>query len=131
VQLEHKWKEYVDVNTWYAYLVDDRGRRFEPVEVDRSHDRHIVEMWDREQRTARRNAAGDIVAIEDDAHLHRQTMGSLSVFRGKGDFVFYAEGLFTPEVRSLTLVLTRSGLEFRFTWDFAAAGLVAEAAAPG
>ena len=40
------------------------------------------------------------------------------MFRGKADFVFYQRDLFTPNVRSLKLVVKRSGEAFEFTWRF-------------
>lgn len=75
-------------------------------------------MWDREQRTAIRNKFGDIVAINDDGWRNRQTLGSLSVFRGKADFVFYQRDLFHANVRKLKLVVSRPGEAFQFTWNF-------------
>jgi hypothetical protein len=45
-------------------------------------------------------------------------MGSLSVFRGRADFVFYQRDLFTQEVRSMKLVVKRSGEAFEFLWHF-------------
>ena len=61
---------------------------------------------------------GDITAIHEDGWRRRQTLGSLSVFRGKADFVFYQRDLFTPDMRRLTLVVRRSGQAFEFTWNF-------------
>jgi hypothetical protein len=118
VQLEHKWKEYVDVRNWRGYLVDDRGRVYEPVDVDQSRDQHIVVMWDYEARSVRRNRYGDVVEINDDGYKDRQTLGSLSVFRGQGDFVFYGQNIFSEDVKALTFVIERRGLAFEFTWKF-------------
>ena len=56
--------------------------------------------------------------INDDGCKRRQTLGSLSVFRGRGDFVFYDRDLFTTNVRSLKLVVKRSGEAFEFVWRF-------------
>lgn len=119
VQIEHKWKEWVDVSTWTAYLEDDQGRRYYPDEVDPRSDRHIVQMWDYEQRSAVRNRFGDIVHVNNDGYKRRQPLGSLSVFRGRGDFVFFQRDLFGPEVKRLTLHIERSGTAFEFTWRFA------------
>jgi hypothetical protein len=126
VQIEHKWSEWAMVDSWTAYLIDDRGRRYLPEAIERVSDAHVVMMWDYETRSVRRNAFGDIVAIADDGHRRRNPLGSLSVFRGRGDVVFYAHDLFTPDVRSLTLVLERTGVAFAFTWRFAE-----DAPAPG
>jgi hypothetical protein len=75
-------------------------------------------MWDREQRTAVRNQYGDIVALNDDGWKSRQTLGSLSVFRGNADFVFYQRDMFSRNVRWLKLTIRRSGEAFEFLWRF-------------
>lgn len=118
VQIDHKWEEWADLNTWEVYLVDDKQRVWYPETVEHARTRIITTMWDREQRTARRNQYGDIVAINDDGWKRRQTLGSLSVFRGRADFVFYERDLFSPNVRSLKLVVRRSGEAFEFVWRF-------------
>lgn len=118
VQLEHKWKEYTDVHNWRAYLVDDRGHRYEPVDIDQSRDSMVVQMWDYEKRTAQRNQFGDIVAVNNDGYKNRTTLGSLAVHRGYGDLVFYSEDLFNEGIKSLTLVLERRGFKFKFMWRF-------------
>ena len=48
----------------------------------------------------------------------RTALGSLSVFRGTADFVFYQRDLFTPEMRGMTLVVRRPGQAFEFEWNF-------------
>jgi hypothetical protein len=118
VQIDHKWEEYADLNTWEVYLVDDKGRLFYPEAVEHARKRMITRMWDREIRSAQRNQYGDVVAINDDGWRRRQTLGSLSVFRGNADFVFYQRDLFNVNVHSLRLVVKRSGEQFEFTWRF-------------
>jgi hypothetical protein len=118
VQVDHKWQEYADLSTWQVYLTDDTGRKWIPEAVEHANTKIITRMWDREQRTARRNQYGDIVAINDDGWKSRQTLGSLSVYRGRADFVFYQRDLFTHNVRSLKLVVKRPGEAFEFTWRF-------------
>ncbi len=79
--------------------------------------RLITSMWDREQRSqicdvAGYNAGGDCfnpIGFADDGWRRRQTLGSLSVFRGNGDFVFYQRDLFTRNVQWLKLRVKRSG----------------------
>ena len=103
VQLEHKWREWADVTTWSAHLVDDQGRIYRPEEVDLHSDTHIPIMWDfQPQRPT--------------------VLGSLSLFRGKGDVAFYARDLFTSDVRSLTLVLERGQTSYNFRWRFSEDG---------
>jgi hypothetical protein len=120
------------VSTWNAYLVDDKGRRYDPADVDLISDRVITKMWDYEQRSTVRNSFGDVVHVNNDGYKRRQALGSLSLFRGRGDFVFHHRDIFSPRVRSLTLHIERSGTAFEFTWRFAddAAFAVAASAAP-
>lgn len=118
VQVEHKWLEWADLDTWTAYLVDDKGRRYRPEVVERTREKHLVSMWDYETRTAVRNRFGDVVHIFDDGYRRRKPLGSLSVFRGLGDFVFHERDIFTPEVKYMTLVIRRGNLAFAFTWKF-------------
>jgi len=118
VQLEHKWQEWADLTTWEVYMVDDEGRRYLPESVEHAKTKHIVSMWDREQRSVQRNMYGDITAINEDGWKRRQTLGSLSVFRGKADFVFYQRDVFTPDMTKLKLVVRRPGQAFEFRWNF-------------
>lgn len=119
VQIEHKWKSYTDIATWKAVLYDDQGHRYAPTTIDAVRAKHVVETWSYERRSTQRNSFGNIVRINDDAHLDRQPLGNLSVFRGRGDFVFYQRDIFSPNIRTMTLELTRSGITFRFQWRFA------------
>jgi hypothetical protein len=127
VQVDHKWQEWADLSSWDVELVDDKGRRWVPESVEHAKTKIITTMWDREQRTAicsraGRNAAGDCfqtVGFADDGWKRRQTLGSLSVFRGKADFVFYQRNLFSPDVKSMRLTIKRPGEAFQFTWNFA------------
>jgi hypothetical protein len=129
VQIDHKWEEYADLNTWEVSLVDDKGRSWLPEAVEHAHTRIITTMWDREQRTAicrdpgplGKDAKGDClttIGFQQDGWRRRQALGSLSVFRGKADFVFYQRDLFTADIRWMKLVVKRSGEAFEFTWRF-------------
>jgi hypothetical protein len=126
VQVDHKWEEWADLRTWDVELIDDRGRRWAPESVEHAKIRIITKMWDREQRTAICSSAGrdargncfNTVGFADDGWRRRQTLGSLSVFRGKADFVFYQRNMFSPDVRSLRLTVRRPGETFQFTWNF-------------
>lgn len=118
VQLEHKWREYANLNNWQAWIIDDKGRRYLPEAIEARDAKHVVSMWDREVRSVRRDRFGSIVQVNNDGHVRRQTLGSLSVFRGLGDYVFYSRDIFTPDVKRLTLVVERSGMAFTFTWKF-------------
>ncbi len=119
VQLEHKWQDWANPSTWAVYLIDDQGRRWKPESTEHARTKHLVTMWDQEVRSVERNAMGNIVAINDDGHKRRVPLGSLSVFRGKADFVFYERDIFTPDVRWMKLVVRRDGVAFEFRWDFA------------
>jgi hypothetical protein len=118
LQLEHKWKEWADPSGWDVLLIDDRGRRWIPESVEHARTRHLVTMWDQEIRSVRRNLYNDIVAINEDGHRRRVPLGSLSVFRGKADFVFYQRDIFSEDVKWMKLILRRSGVVFEFRWDF-------------
>jgi hypothetical protein len=118
VQLDHKWEEWADLSTWNVRLEDDAGRRWEPEGIEHAKTKMMTTMWDREQRTAVRNRFGDVVALHEDGWRNRQTLGSLSVFRGKADFVFYERDLFHANVRRLKLVISRPGESFEFVWNF-------------
>jgi hypothetical protein len=127
VQIEHKWQEWADLGTWDVYLEDDAGNKYIPESLEHARTKLLVQMWDREVRTAQRNMYGDIVAINEDGWKNRQTMGSLAVFRGNADFVFYKRDIFTRDLRWVRLVVKRSGLEFHFKWNFEDGSTIATA----
>jgi hypothetical protein len=121
LQLEHKWKEWANPKGWSVYLVDDQGRVWRPETTEHARTRHLVTMWDQEVRTVYRdgdNQYGDIIAMEDDGYKNRVPLGSLSVFQGRADFVFYERDIFTPDVKWMKLVAKKSGTVFEFRWDF-------------
>jgi len=126
VQIDHKWEEYADLNNWEVMLVDDKGRQWIPEAIEHAKTKVITTMWDREQRTAICDSRGrdansncfNTVGYADDGWRRRQTLGSLSVYRGNADFVFYQRDLFSVNVRQLKLVVKRSGEAFEFVWHF-------------
>lgn len=126
VQIDHKWEEWADLTTWDVHLEDDRGHVWNPASVEHARTSLITKMWDREQRTAVCSSAGHdasgaciaTIGVREDGWLHRQTLGSLSVFRGKADFVFYQRDMMDPDVRRLRLVVKRVGEAFEFVWKF-------------
>lgn len=118
VQLEHKWQEWADLESWDVFLEDDLGNKYIPESIEHARTKLLVTMWDREVRTAQRNMYGDIVAINEDGWKNRQTMGTLSVFRGNADFVFYKRDIFTRDLRWVKLVVHRPGTKFQFRWNF-------------
>lgn len=119
VQIEHKWQEWADVSSWRATLVDDKGHRYRPAEIDLISDKHVTQMWDYESRSIVTNDFGDIVHVNNDGYRRRQPLASLSLFRGRGDFVFHHPDIMRPSVKSLTFKIERSGTAFEFTWRFA------------
>jgi hypothetical protein len=127
VQVDHKWQEWADLSTWNVELIDDKGRRWKPEAIEHAKTRVMTTMWDREQRSAICSSAGrdatgncfNTVGYADDGWKRRQTLGSLSVYRGKADFVFYQRDLFHPNVRMFKLIVSRPGEAFHFTWNFA------------
>jgi hypothetical protein len=126
VQVDHKWEDWADLKTWDVYLIDDKGRKWIPEAVEHPRTHLITRMWDREQRSAicsqqGRDAKGDCittVGVQEDGWRRRQTLGSLSVFRGNADFVFYQRDLFTADIQWMKLIVKRSGEAFEYTWRF-------------
>lgn len=126
VQIDHKWEEWADLTSWTVHLEDDDGHVWNPESVEGARTRLITTMWDREQRTAICSSAGHdaagncitTVGVAQDGWKHRQTLGSLAVFRGNADFVFYQRDMMQPDIRKLRLVVKRSGERFEFVWRF-------------
>jgi hypothetical protein len=126
VQIDHKWEEWADLTTWDVHLEDDQGHVWAPTSVEGARTRLMTKMWDREQRTAvcsqaGRDPAGNCITTVGtmrDGWKHRQTLGSLSVFRGNADFVFYQPNIMQPVLGKLRLVVKRTGEAFEYTWRF-------------
>jgi hypothetical protein len=126
VQIDHKWEDWADLKTWDVRLEDDEGHVWNPEAVEHAHTRIITTMWDREQRTAICSAAGHdasggcitTIGVREDGWQHRQSLGSLSVFRGNADFVFYQRDMMHADVHKLRLVVKRVGQAFEFVWKF-------------
>jgi hypothetical protein len=126
VQIDHKWEDWADLNTWDVHLEDDQGHVWNPEAVEHARTRLMTTMWDREVRTAVCSSAGHdssgnciaTVGVRQDGWKNRQTLGSLSVFRGNADFVFYQRDMMHAEVRKLRLVVKRVGEAFEFVWKF-------------
>lgn len=126
VQIDHKWEEWADLKTWNVRLEDDQGHVWNPESVEHARTKLMSTMWDREQRTSVCSSAGrsptgaciSTIGVLDDGWKHRQTFGTLSVFRGNADFVFYQRDMMHPDVRKLRLVVKRTGEAFEFVWKF-------------
>jgi hypothetical protein len=126
VQIDHKWEDWADLKTWNVHLEDDQGHVWSPEAVEHARTKLMTTMWDREQRTAVCSAAGrdssgnciTTIGVREDGWKHRQTLGSLSVFRGNADFVFYQRDMMHADLRKLRLVVKRVGEAFEFVWKF-------------
>jgi hypothetical protein len=126
VQIDHKWEEWADLKTWDVYLEDDLGHRWEPESVEHASIKLMNTFWDREQRTSICNSQGrdpmgrcfTTVGVQNDGWKNRQTLGTLSVFRGNADFVFYQRNIMHADVQKLRLVVKRTGEAFEFSWKF-------------
>lgn len=126
VQIDHKWEEWADLRTWNVHLEDDQGHTWQPEAVEHANIRLMNTFWDREQRTAVCSEAGrdptgrciNTVGVLNDGWKHRQTLGTLSVFRGNADFVFYQRDMMHADVHKLRLVVKRTGEAFEFVWKF-------------
>ena len=136
VTLNHKWKEMTDINTWDVRLEDDRGNVFRPETKERKNNKHRTHMYDWERRSViPSNQPGSPViqdgqtltqvgsyaniadGVANDGYRERVPLASVDTFRGQGDYVFHAQDLFDRNVRRVTLVMKRAGLEYRFTWN--------------
>jgi hypothetical protein len=126
VQIDHKWEDWANPSTWDVHLEDDQGHRWTPETVEHAHTKLMSEVWDREQRTSVCSAAGrdatgaciTTIGVLDDGWKHRQTFGTLSVFRGTADFVFYQRDLMRADMGKLRLVVKRPSEAFVFVWRF-------------
>ena len=126
VQIDHSWDEYADLTTWEVKLEDDRGHTWTPESVEHVRRTLITKMWDREQRTPRCDGRGadvngdcyNLVGVNDDGWKNRETLGNISVYRGKADFVFYQRDIMNTSVRWMKLTVSRSGQQFEFLWRF-------------
>jgi len=126
VQIDHTWDEYADLNTWEVKLEDDQGHTWAPEAVEHVRRKVLTKMWDWEQRTPICDARGadvngdcyNTVGFNDDGWKNRQTLGNLSVYRGKADFVFYQRDIMSPNVHWMKLTVRRSGQQFEFLWRF-------------
>jgi hypothetical protein len=126
VQIDHKWEDWANVATWDVHLEDDQGHRWEPESVEHARTRLMNTVWDREQRTAICGSAGrdatgaciTTIGLQEDGWAHRQTFGTLSVFRGNADFVFYQRDIMHADIGSLRLVVKRPSEAFEFKWKF-------------
>jgi hypothetical protein len=126
VQIDHKWEEWANPSTWDVHLEDDQGHSWTPDSVEGVRTRLISQFWDREQRTTICSSAGRdpngacirTVGVADDGWKRRQSLGTLSVFRGNADFVFYHPDLMKPDIRKFRLVVKRPSESFVFTWRF-------------
>ena len=126
VQIDHKWEDWANPSTWDVHLEDDQGHSWAPASVEQAHTRLMSQFWDREQRTTICSKAGrdptgaciSTIALADDGWKRRQPLGTLSVFRGNADFVFYQHDLMRADLRKLRLVVKRPSEAFVFTWRF-------------
>jgi hypothetical protein len=118
VQIVHKWQEWADPNAWRVKLVDDRGRTYYPEAKDVWSNKTVTRMWDHEERSGIYNEYGDEIGTENDGHRRRVPLETVSVFHGKGDYTFKDRKLFAPDVKSLTLVMKKADMEYRFEWEF-------------
>jgi hypothetical protein len=126
VQIDHKWEEWANPSTWDVHLEDDQGHSWTPDTVEHVRTRLMSQFWDREQRTTICSKAGrdptgaciTTIGVADDGWKRRQPLGTLSVFRGNADFVFYQRDLMRADLRKLKLVVKRPTEAFVFTWRF-------------
>lgn len=126
VQIDHKWEEWANPSTWDVHLEDDKGNTWAPDSIEHVRTKLMSQFWDREQRSTICSKAGrdptgaciTTVGLADDGWRRRQSLGTLSVFRGNADFVFYERDLMRADLRGLKLVVKRATEAFVFSWRF-------------
>jgi len=101
VALMHKWEDMSDPTRWRVWLEDDRGARIAPAGLDRRAVRPVTKMYDLSPYS-----------------IDLRPLYAITVYRGVGDYVFYRRNLVRRGMRSLTLVMSRPGYEYRYRWDF-------------
>jgi hypothetical protein len=98
-------EEMADPGDWQVYLVDDQGRRHDPVAGDARRGRLAV-RWN---LRASDHSAGDFYPV-------RQIPGR-DVYEARGSYRFVGPGLLRTQ--GLTLVARRGDYELRWRWSFA------------
>jgi hypothetical protein len=116
VSLVHKWEEMTDVRNYHVRLEDDRGNVYYPELTEKSRNKFTTKMWDYERRSAIHNLFGDTIGTRNDGYRQRTTLDAVDLFKGDGDVTFHAKDIIDPKTKRLTLVLSRGGIEYRFTW---------------
>jgi hypothetical protein len=118
VQIEHKWREWTDLRTWKVELIDGEGTVHAPEAVTLRSQDHVVSSWDIDRRPATRDRYGEVVDVNPAAAARRSPLGSITVYRGRGDAAFFARDLFTSDTQTLTLRMHRDQATLEFTWHF-------------
>lgn len=118
VRLVHKWKSIADPARWRVWLEDDEGHKFYPEGIDARyitratrveivpHDYYIV--------------AFKVGGLEKTNSYPLLSTGrrNVAVWRGDGDYTFYKRDIFRSTTKQLTLVMSRLGYTYRYSWKF-------------
>jgi hypothetical protein len=126
VRLVHKWKSIADPSRWRVWLEDETGKRFYPEAIDHPsvtratrveiipHDYYIL--------------AFKVGGLEKRNSYPLLTTGNknVPVWRGDGDYTFYQRDIYKATNKQITLVMSRLGYTYRYSWKFVADPELAE-----
>ncbi|HKA88211.1 MAG TPA: hypothetical protein VKE22_11110 [Haliangiales bacterium] len=94
------------LRSWRVWLEDDTGRKLDPAPGEPAKIDRLLLPW------STYYLPGRAVAVR------QREMPGWTAYSGRGEFVFTAPGLLSPERKSLSLVAERDGYRMRFTWIF-------------
>jgi hypothetical protein len=118
VRLVHKWKSIADPGRWRVWLEDENGFKFYPEAIDSRyvtratrveivpHDYYVVAF-----------KVGGLEKINSYPLLSTGSR-NVPVWRGDGDYTFYQSDIYKATNKKITLVMSRLGYTFRYSWKF-------------
>ena len=126
VRLVHKWKSIADPARWRVWLEDEHGNKFYPEAIDSRYITRAtrVEIMAHDYYTVAFKVGG----LEKQNSFPLLSTGNrdLPVWRGDGDYTFYKRDIYKATGKKLTLVMSRLGYTFRYSWKFVADPELAE-----
>lgn len=134
VRLVHKWKSIADPARWRVWIEDDHGNKFYPEGIDGRyltratefeivpHNYYVIAfkigglsrtnsnpIW----RLSEVGCPRDVIVCQV-----QRLPPEVTVWRGDGDYTFYRRDIFAATSRQLTLVMSRFGYTYRYSWKF-------------
>lgn len=125
VRLVHKWKSIANPSRWKVWLEDDAGHKFYPEPMDGYYVTRAtrVEIMPHDYYIYAFKVGG--LQKANSYPLLSTGRKNVAVWRGDGDYTFYGRDIFEKiKRRKLTLVMSRLGYTYRYSWDFHGSGEV-------